>query len=183
MHTAEVPALRLFLIWSRNEKRCVSFAWPSAAVHYGPAAPVSGGIVDHLGIGRLLFFGMLLGSSKTALAEYLFTTIDVPGAIFGTFAKGINGNAQIVGFYINSTGDHGFLDTGGSLTTIDVPGATQTEAFGINDSGQIVGFYIDTNQVGHGFLAAPTVVPEPITVLLSAGCLIGLAVALRRLRA
>jgi hypothetical protein len=31
------------------------------------------------------------------------------------------------------------LNTGGSFTTIDVPGATQTEAFGINDSGPIVG--------------------------------------------
>jgi hypothetical protein len=32
-----------------------------------------------------------------------------------------------------------FADTIYSFTTIDVPGATQTEAFGINDSGQIVG--------------------------------------------
>lgn len=35
-------------------------------------------------------------------------------------------------------GYHGFLDSGGSLTQIDVPGA-RTRAFGINDAGQIVG--------------------------------------------
>ena len=73
---------------------------------------------------------------------------------------------------------HGFLlDTSGSFTTIDVPGSTSTGVFGINNSGQIVGRYVDSTGV-HGFLATP--VPEPRTLLLLAGCLIGLAMALRR---
>jgi probable HAF family extracellular repeat protein len=33
----------------------------------------------------------------------------------------------------------GFVDSGGRFTTINVPGATNTEVFGINDLGQIVG--------------------------------------------
>ena len=42
-----------------------------------------------------------------------FTTIDVPGAS-ETFAIGINNSGQIVGFF-GALGEHGFLDTGGSL--------------------------------------------------------------------
>jgi probable HAF family extracellular repeat protein len=39
----------------------------------------------------------------------------------------------------------------GSYTTIDVPGASATQASGINDSGQIVGSY-DAATATHGFL-------------------------------
>jgi probable HAF family extracellular repeat protein len=47
--------------------------------------------------------------------------------------------------------EHGFLDTGGGFTQLDVPGATFTSASGINDAGQIVGsFGIGTSL--HGFL-------------------------------
>jgi probable HAF family extracellular repeat protein len=101
--------------------------------------------------------GQIVGSfadaSGTPIHGFLytggsFTTIDVPGAVF-TYAYGINGSGQIVGFY-QSTGFppplHGFLDKGGSFTTIDVPGAVNTYVQGINNSGQIVGYF-----VGAGF--------------------------------
>ena len=42
-----------------------------------------------------------------------------------------------------------------TFTTLDVPGATFTDAVGINGHGQIVGDYIDANGVFHGYLAAP----------------------------
>jgi probable HAF family extracellular repeat protein len=106
------------------------------------------------------------------------TTIDVPGAI-GTEAYGINDSGQIVGSYYDGR-THGFLYTGGSFTTIGVPGAVETDAYGINDSGQIVGEYFDSTKNGHGFLGTPTVVPEPRTLPILTGCLIGLAMALRR---
>jgi hypothetical protein len=61
---------------------------------------------------------------------------------------------QIVGFYSDSTGQHGFLYDGGVFTPIDVPGASQTLAIGINPRGQIVGFYSDSTGQ-HGFLATP----------------------------
>src|SRR5215467_646140 len=93
-------------------------------------------------IASLLLFGMVVfGGVQTAVADvqYSFTTIDVPGAI-NTQAFGINDSGQIVGFFDDALGGHGFvLDTGGNFTTIDVPGASSTRAFGINDSGQIVG--------------------------------------------
>jgi probable HAF family extracellular repeat protein len=95
------------------------------------------------------------GTDKTpkfnADAPSKFTTIDVPGASLTT-AAGINDHGQIVGAYVDSTGQrHGYLDTNGRFTTIDPPGATSAEASGINDRGQIVGFYSDSTGQ-HGFL-------------------------------
>src|SRR2546427_9504195 len=38
------------------------------------------------------------------------------------------------------------------FSSIDVPGATFTQAFGINAGGEVVGFYIDATGKQHGFL-------------------------------
>jgi hypothetical protein len=38
-----------------------------------------------------------------------------------------------------------------TFTTIDVPGATSTEASGINPRGQIVGHFLDASGADHGF--------------------------------
>jgi hypothetical protein len=71
---------------------------------------------------------------------HVFNTFDVPSAFTGTTeAWGVNG-IQIVGFYDNATGRHGFLKSGGTYTTLDDPLATNgTQAFGINASGQMSG--------------------------------------------
>jgi probable HAF family extracellular repeat protein len=89
-------------------------------------------------------------TSRANAAAYTFSQIDVPGATL-TIAKGINDAGQIVGLFDNSTGTHGFLDTGGNFTQIDVPGAGSTEAYGINSAGQIVGRFDDSTG-RHGFL-------------------------------
>src|SRR4029077_8689079 len=47
---------------------------------------------------------------------------------------------------------HGFLYTGGAFRTIDVPGASDTQATGINNAGQIVGTFFDGTT--HGFVYA-----------------------------
>lgn len=76
-------------------------------------------------------------------------------AILDTPATGINNCGQMIG----RTGNHGFLLSGGNLTTFDAPGATNyTNPYGINNSGQIVGNYqSDQPFVGfvHGFLRSP----------------------------
>jgi hypothetical protein len=44
------------------------------------------------------------------------------------------------------------LDIDGSYTTLDVPGATNSDAYGVNDAGQLVGEYRDFGSASHGFL-------------------------------
>ena len=83
-----------------------------------------------------------------------------------TEAEAINNSDQIVGYDSDGTGgvDEGFLDSGGTFTTLDLPGATSTELLGINDSGQIVGSYDNA----FGFLYTPgaaqpwTTIAEPL---------------------
>jgi probable HAF family extracellular repeat protein len=59
----------------------------------------------------------------------------------------------LAGIATAATADfRGFLDVGGTFTTIDVPGATYTQASGINNAGQIVGGFFDSNGISHGFL-------------------------------
>lgn len=81
--------------------------------------------------------GLLVGGAGPAKADYIFTTLDVPGS-FLTLASGINNSGQIVGYY--DEGVHGFLWSGGRFSTLDVPGFARTFATGINESGQIVGW-------------------------------------------
>jgi len=124
--------------------------------------------------------GQIVGHFRTLTGEHgfldtggLFTTIDAPDG-FDTQAWGIDEAGQIVGAFTTSVRNpdgyfdirtHGFLDTGGVFTTIDVPGALLTQAIGINNTGQIVGTF--RNETGtHGFLATPTGVPAPSTLLL-----------------
>jgi hypothetical protein len=82
---------------------------------------------------------------------YTFDFIDPPGAT-ETYAAGINDAGQIVGWYADSTGGHGFLDVGSNFTSINDQGAVETYAAGINKVGHIAGFYLDTEGKYHGFL-------------------------------
>jgi probable HAF family extracellular repeat protein len=85
---------------------------------------------------------------------YTYTPLDDPLAVhgaFGTFAQGINDLGQIVGYYADSSGQHGFLYGNGTWTTLNYPSGNATGAQGINDLGQIVGYY-DANSAAHGFL-------------------------------
>jgi probable HAF family extracellular repeat protein len=95
---------------------------------------------------------MLLSCGQSALADYYwFTTIDVPGAGV-TIANAINSSGQIVGYFQDATGYHGFIYTGGTFTAINDPNATEgTFPSGINDEGQIVGHF-ETATGSQGFL-------------------------------
>ena len=106
---------------------------------------------------------MVAVSARAMLADSfvyrngVFNTLHVPGASARSVqVSGINDSGQIVGSFSNSTGLHGFLDTAGVITSIDVPGSANTLATGINDAGQIVGAscpgnfcgsFLDTNGV------------------------------------
>src|SRR5215472_4856878 len=75
----------------------------------------------------------------------------MPGAA-ATVATGINDLGEVTGIYYDSAGTpHGFVDIGGSFTSLDIPGASGTDPFGIDNAGQIVGFYVDPAG-NHGFI-------------------------------
>jgi len=82
-----------------------------------------------------------------------YEILSIPGSTGGSEAQAINTSSQIVGtFFDAASGDHGFLDTAGTVTTIDFPGAYGTSVFDINDSGEMVGYYFDAASDTHGFL-------------------------------
>ena len=96
---------------------------------------------------------MASGPARANADSVSFTTVNYPGATT-TAVEGINSSGELVGIFTDSTGDHGFIDNGGTFTTINVPGgaAGTTDAFGINGSGQVVGSFFDSSSNLHGFL-------------------------------
>jgi len=84
-----------------------------------------------------------------------------PSTLLGTYyseAFKSNDRGDVVGVYIGDDDlTHGFLLRGGSVTTLDFPGATDTYAYGINSSGTVVGYWDILDALGnvlvyHGFL-------------------------------
>jgi probable HAF family extracellular repeat protein len=103
-------------------------------------------------LSAVLSLSILLSTLVAAQdVSYTFTPIDVPGSI-STVTTGINNRGQIVGFFSDATGTHGFLTNGATFTTIDVPDSQSTQAFGINNRGQIVGYFSDATGRVHGFV-------------------------------
>lgn len=77
--------------------------------------------------------------------------INDPSAV-STVTAAINDKGDIAGFFTDAGGTiHGFLDRHGAFTTVDPPGATETELLGLNDHGIAVGFDV-VNGVTHGII-------------------------------
>lgn len=168
-----------------------AFCIPDACGTFATGINNSGQIVGRYGDAAGVTHGFLYSNGS-------FTTIDYPGiscppvtALLdcGTWPQGINNNGQIVGYYMvpvllpngGVLTTHGFLEDGGVFTTIDHPGSPLiTFVWGINDIGQIAGYYEGAGGP-KGFLGTP--VPEPHSLPVFPGCLIGLfALARRKLR-
>ena len=103
----------------------------------------SGSIVGEYTAGGILHGFLLSGGA--------FTTIDVPGAAFTSYASEINDASEIVGRFDIPGTNSGFLLSGGTFTTLVFPGAASSAALGINNAGEIVGGYT-AGGVRHGFL-------------------------------
>ncbi len=76
----------------------------------------------------------------------------------------INGPGQvgtIVGYFADANTDHGFQNSGGVCSSIDVLGAVGTLATGINNLGQIVGYWSDGSTT-HGFFQKPGAAPVTV---------------------
>jgi probable HAF family extracellular repeat protein len=85
----------------------------------------------------LALAGLLPGAAH---ADYVFTTIEYPGASM-TDVRGINNAGQIVGYARNATGTtFSFRYAGGVFSPLPAaPGGLTATAHGINDAGVIVG--------------------------------------------
>jgi uncharacterized membrane protein len=84
-----------------------------------------------------------------------FQTIDVSGAVNGTFPNGINNTGDIVGgFFGASGGERSFLLHRGKFTFFRFPGSVSTEATSVNINSVIVGTYRNSMVGGriHGFM-------------------------------
>jgi hypothetical protein len=68
-------------------------------------------------------------------------------------AVGLNNAGWVVGFYQpTTTTSLGFVDDGGTITTIDPFGSSFVSVNGINDKGEIVGFYDNSAGTQLGFV-------------------------------
>ncbi len=80
-----------------------------------------------------------------------FTTINYPGAKWGTGLTGINNAGTIVGIHYSGDDSYGFLYTGGVFKNIVYPGAKFVTTGGINNNGVISGqiYFTLTNTKGY----------------------------------
>jgi probable HAF family extracellular repeat protein len=115
--------------------------------------------------------GLIVGQDYTTQGIYqafvynpatqAYTFLTPPGAT-NSNAVGINDSGQIVGGYGNTSGNYGYLYSGGIFTTLSVPGAFQyspstffdgggTSAEGINNAGEIAGTWTNSSGYEQGF--------------------------------
>lgn len=81
-----------------------------------------------------------------------FTKFSFPGADPGTtVAMSINNSGVIVGSYEIKFSHHGFMVKNGHFSSIDFPGAEETQVFKISGDGDIVGTYTPPSGVFNGF--------------------------------
>jgi hypothetical protein len=109
---------------------------------------------------KVLFFLCLLFAGSAAAAgaatQTSFIALDVPGAdsteIHGVIRTGpLLQYVEVVGFFHDARGTHGFVWSRGRYTTINYPGAKNTWTLGINGRQEIVGTYAGSDGIAHGF--------------------------------
>ena len=77
---------------------------------------------------------------------------EVPGST-STVPWGLNDRGNVVGFYLDSSGNrHGFKFMGGQFRDVVIPGLEPVTPRGINARGDIVGYTQDPTGAAHGFL-------------------------------
>ena len=126
-------------------------------------------------VGGFPYSGYLRDTSGTIVS------FDVPGST-STIINALNNVGAIGGQYDN----FGFVrNLDGSIATLVAPGdiGGGTDVTALNDSGQAAGSYFNSNGRNLGFIATPSAVPEPNSiVLLASSVLAGLAFHLGRRR-
>jgi len=89
--------------------------------------------------------------------RHKFHVLNVPGAVGGARATGINNSQEVCGFYIDKDGvKRGFYLRSGVFKRLDYPGSVFSEALGLNNVGEVVGVYRDHAGANHGFVFSTT---------------------------
>jgi PEP-CTERM motif len=91
-----------------------------------------------------------------------FTRQNVPGADGGTQVVGISGAGTTVGFSITGGVTSGFVQNGGTFTTVDRPGTAFNQLLGINQAGTVAAGYSSTDPTGMTLQKALTVSGGPM---------------------
>jgi len=102
-------------------------------------------------------FRNVSGGHGFVLANGVFTTIDVPGAVNETSVTGINDAGQLVGQYrqTGTTNYLGFVKSGNTFTLFDAAQVQpNTAANGINNAGLVVGSVGGGGTTARGFTFA-----------------------------
>jgi hypothetical protein len=76
----------------------------------------------------------------------------IVGGASETHVTGVNNTGVKAGYYVDSSGTHGFTYDGTNFVRIDVTGATSTIVTSINDDATVVGAYWTGDGVEHGFI-------------------------------
>ena len=94
-----------------------------------------------------------LGGKAFLYSNGTFTDIKPPGSSGGAIAYGINDAGTIIGTYVDANGaQHGFIETGSTYTSFDVPGETITIGVSINNNGEYTSQTADANGNEHSFI-------------------------------
>ena len=82
-----------------------------------------------------------------------FTNIKPPGSSGGAIAYGINDAGTIIGTYVDANGaQHGFIKTGKTYASFDVPGQSITIGVSINNNGDYTVQTADSSGNEHSFI-------------------------------
>src|SRR5262249_32841538 len=114
-----------------------SYSIPNQSlVSFAPSGPANGGTplsrpFDVNTSGQIVGERTVFTSNSSTTFGYFYsggvlTDLNIPGASL-TAAEGITSSGAIVGFFTDGTGDHGFIDTPGTVSVVafpfDVPAA------------------------------------------------------------
>jgi hypothetical protein len=95
---------------------------------------------------------MMLTGTAASATTYTYQTISVPNSV-QTDPVAINDAGKAAGqWYDSHYGAHGYVFSGGTVTTFDAPGSAGTYVDGMNNKGEIVGTFLDASYNYHGFI-------------------------------
>jgi len=174
VHTLDDPVSPNTSLWSvSNRGVAAAYYWDQTATHAATYSFASGawtmlpdipGISSNQAYG-INKFGVVVGEARVNDASnpsawiwdpsaQSYSYFSVPGASQdNTYPDAINDKGQIVGTFDDTNGvSHGFVKDGDTYTTIDVPGATGTNAWGINNSGAVVGPWFNLSRWAEGYV-------------------------------